>query len=141
MVKVVRIYKKYRQAGSPRGEAGLTLIELMITTVILIVALCGILLLYNFCYTRSIESTNRITATAEAYGTLEEIRAHNFTSIMADYNGMVFTVPQLSGTKTSAITYVPGTGSQLLEASVTVNWLDKQNRNEALTLTTMVANK
>lgn len=120
---------------------GFTLIELLLAIFILVFVLSGLLHVFNHCLALSTQSANIVTATAEAYSILEEIRVHNYGDIMGDYNGSTFPLPELNGSSTVNTSYVGSTNFELLQVSVTVNYTEKSNRAMSLTLTTLIADR
>jgi Tfp pilus assembly protein PilV len=118
-----------------------SLVEILIAAVILIIVLGGLLHLFNHCLTLSTQSANIVTATAEGYSKLEEIRLHEYDDIVADYNGNVFALQQLNGNCLVNAAYVDETNQNLLQVTVTVNYIEKANRAATLTLTTLIAKR
>ncbi|MFH1868298.1 MAG: prepilin-type N-terminal cleavage/methylation domain-containing protein [Candidatus Omnitrophota bacterium] len=131
-----------RKSNAPNG---LTMIELAIVIAILAIALCGSLSLFNYCYDSITRARNTADAVTEAQTKLEQIRSADYHRIATDYPvGIVYPVPNLpGGTSTVAIVYGPiaGTNSELLEAAVTVSWLEKGGGARSLSLATMIANR
>lgn len=124
-----------------KNKPGFTLIELLLAIAVLITALCGLLLLFNYCYALTIQAGNITFATAEAYGMLEEIRAQDYADIMNDYNGDVFNMQQPVGNGIININFIPGTNNELLQATVTVNWQERGNRALQLIITTLITER
>ena len=123
-----------------KEKRAFTLVELLIASGIMIIALCGLVLLFNYCYFLSIQAGNITRATAEGYGKLEQIRAHNYLSIVTDFNGD-FTLTQLPGTGTTTATYVTGTNSNLIEVAVNVSWSERGNRIANFSITSLIAQR
>lgn len=120
---------------------GFTLIELLLAAAVLVVALGGLLHLFNYCLTLSIQAANTVTATAEAYSKLEEIRLYNYSDIVDTYDGSTFNLEQLIGTGAVSASYVSDTNSELIQASVTVSYTEKGNRTISLSLATLIAKR
>ena len=129
---------KQREEGLQKA---FTLIELSLSMGILVVALCGLLLLFNVCYSLSVQARNSSIAAAEARSSIEQMHAHNYSTIVADYNGVVFPLTALNGNKTVTAAYVAGAGTGLLQADVTVTWQVRGGGLQNLTLSALIAER
>lgn len=122
---------------------GVTLLELMITVIILAVVLVGLLQLFVYCFNLNEISGNLTVAISEAQGKLEEIRNHNFSDIADDYDsggspGNTFNLAQLIGTGTINI---DDSNSELLEIEIVVSWQNKGNRVIETSLVSLIAKR
>ncbi|MFH0731895.1 MAG: prepilin-type N-terminal cleavage/methylation domain-containing protein [Candidatus Omnitrophota bacterium] len=123
------------------SKRGFTLIEVMLVAAILVIALCGALELYSYCYGLCIQAAHVTSAIAESYSKMEEIRRHDFVTIIDAYNGVEFDLTQLTGTGVTAAGYVANTDSQLIEVTIDLNWTEKASRVSTYTLTSYIVNK
>lgn len=105
-------------------KIGFSLVEVILATAILAFALVGILGTYVTCLVLITTSQNVNAATNAAQGIIEEIRSTPFTQIIANYNGMVFTVNDIPFSR--GVVYINNTtapaSSDLLEATVSICW-------------------
>ncbi|GAG07736.1 unnamed protein product [marine sediment metagenome] len=134
---------KGKLKGKWNSSTGLSLIELMVTVVILAIVLIGLLQLFIYCLGLGQMAGNLTIAITEAQGKLEEIRNHNFNDIADDYGlggspGNTFNLAQLIGTGTINI---DDTNSELLEIEIVVSWQDKLNRVIQTSLVSLIAKR
>ncbi|MFC1709112.1 hypothetical protein ACFL2J_03510 [Candidatus Omnitrophota bacterium] len=113
-------------------SGGFIMVELIIAIVILVVVLVGYLQLFVYCLGLAETSGNITLATTEAQDKLEQMRNHNFDTLVFDYSsggfpGDTFILNQLSGT--GVIYFIPGANPQLHEVEIVVSWVDEKNRN------------
>lgn len=140
--KAFNNYKSRYRKG--KFVTGFTLLELLIACGVLIVALCGLLLLFNYCYALAMQAGHTTMATAGAYGKLEEIRNYDYTGIISNYNGTTFTIDgleQFNGNGAVTVAYVDGTNYELLQVNIDVNWQERGNRTLTLPLASLIAKK
>lgn len=106
------------------NKLGFSLVEVILATAILAFALVGILGTYVTCLVLTTTSRNMNAATDAAQGIIEEIRSTPFTQIIANYNGMVFTVNDIPSSV--GVVYIDNTtapaNSNLFEATVSICW-------------------
>lgn len=110
--------------------AGAFLIELMIAVAILVIVLVGYLQLSIYCFGLTETTRNLTVAITEVQGKLEEMRNHNFDSIVGDYSqggdpGNTFSLTQLDG---MGVIYIDNTNPELLEIEIFASWQEKGNR-------------
>lgn len=105
-------------------KSGFTLVEVLVTTAILAVAICGVLLVYTSCSTLIVTSRDSNIAMSAAMQIMEDIKADPFDQIAGDYNGMKFTVAGLPANKSEGFVYVNNTAgsSEFLTVTVSVCW-------------------
>lgn len=111
---------------------GFTLLELMIASAILLIAICGLLVTFVTCALMNESNNNLVVATNDAQYVLEEIKALGYSDI-SGYASPVF--DNLEG---EAITLNKDIGTQIAEVTVNVNWTERQ-RNKAISLSTRIA--
>jgi hypothetical protein len=111
---------------------GLTLLELMITSAILLIAICGLLVTFASCILMNESNDNLVVAANDAQYVLEEIKALPYADIQ-DYSP-----PALDNLQGEAITLNKDIGTQITEVTVNVNWTERQ-RNKAVSLSTRIA--
>jgi type II secretory pathway pseudopilin PulG len=111
-------------------QKGSFLIELLIAIVILVIVLVGYLQLFISCFGLS-ETSRRLTfAISQTQGKLEEIRNHNFSTIVVDYGlggnpGNTFSLIPLNG---EGVIYINNTNPHLLTVEIAASIQDKGNR-------------
>ena len=108
-----------------RKIRGFTLVELLLATAILAIVLTGLLQVFIRSSMLTEITRNKTAAMNEALGKMEEIRGYDFDSVLADYDGSVFALTQLTGWGFIEVTSVQ-TG--LLEVEIAVGWEDKFGR-------------
>ncbi len=121
------------------NKSGFTLIELMIGAAVLIIALVGLLATYTGSFNLNETARNLTIAMNVNQEKLEEIRNHDFDSIVTDYSsggspGDTFSPSLLDG---SGIIEVINDGSDvpagvtspdLIQVTITISWRQKGNR-------------
>ena len=117
-----------------RSNAGFTLMELMVTAAILVVAITGLLSAFISTSLLSQVNHNKVIAVNDAQyvleklvdGTYGDLLSHtedDFTNLNLDNESIYVSVSEASGVKT---------------ATVYVNWTERQ-KNESLNITTQIA--
>jgi len=113
---------------------GFTLLELMIATVVLMIAIGGLLMAFTSCMLLSESNSNLTTAVNDAQYILEEIKGLDYANI----DVYAASPPQFSNLDSEIITTaVTGTGT-IKEITVNVAWVERQ-RNRNFQLSTRVA--
>ncbi|MDP8264832.1 MAG: type II secretion system protein [Candidatus Aceula lacicola] len=107
-----------------------TLAELLVVTVILGVAIVGMVNLFIYTSVAATLAGNKTLAVAAAQSKMEEIRNHDYSLIATDYAsggtpGDTFFLSQVNGT---GVIYIDSSNAQLLEIKVVVSWEDKYDR-------------
>lgn len=101
------------------SKKGFTLVEALLATVIIAVALCGIMAAYVGCFGLLTTSKNVNIATNYAQGLMEQIRNTPFPQITSfTYNPTVPNMPQ-----NSIVVYVDDTNPELLKVTISVCWM------------------
>jgi prepilin-type N-terminal cleavage/methylation domain-containing protein len=102
-------------------KAGFSLVEVLMATAILAFAIVGILGTYVTCLVLITTSQNVNAATNAAQGIIEEIRSAPFPQLVADYNGITFTVNDIPSSM--GVVYVDDTtNAEFLDITVSVCW-------------------
>ena len=103
------------------SKAGMTLVEVMVSTGIILISVLGIL----YSYVKAIE----LNAIGETSGIalravkdkVEEIKAYSFSNISAHYNNTTFTVAGLNGKGAIYVT-TPNVSTHLIQVKVVYCW-------------------
>lgn len=109
-------------------ENGFTLLELLIASGILIIALTGLLATYAACFDLTETTRNSNLALNAAQETLEEMRDVNFLNIFSVYNGTTFQVSGMSTNSSLGYIVVNNSNSDLLNVVIGVCWRQKGSR-------------
>lgn len=136
------------------GEGGFTLLELMIAVAILIVGIIGILAVFAYCYGLNETSRNITQAANDGRAVFETMRDESATGIsnIANTNWNLWaksTGPTASG-KTNSVPLTSLTqedittdisGSDPLQITLTVNWLERGGRQGQIQLVTLMTER
>ncbi|MFH0754627.1 MAG: hypothetical protein V2A70_08680 [Candidatus Omnitrophota bacterium] len=97
------------------GSSGMTLVEVMVSTGILLVASVGIV--YSFVKCIELDAIGRVTTVAVqgVKNKLEEVKASSFAQIYNNYNGATFAISGVTG---RGVIYVNNSNSKLLQVKV-----------------------
>ena len=129
------------------GEKGVSLIEVLITTLIIVGTLVGVLQAYIYSVYLSQLNRDMTIALDDANDMMESIRSTEFANLLTDYPDGLADGPAgnsyaslaggylLSG-ETITVTYTD-TGAVPLEILVSVSWGDMKMVSRTLALTTM----
>ncbi|MFA5147519.1 MAG: hypothetical protein WC491_00165 [Candidatus Omnitrophota bacterium] len=107
---------------------GFTLLELMLASTILIVAICGLLASYVLCFSLTETAKNMTLASNAIQFKLEEMRDHTFGDVSADYDNTTFTVSGFSAGQAIGAITVESISTDLLRVTVSVCWRQGGNR-------------
>jgi len=124
-----RIVVKKKHFLSVRG---LTLIELMIATGILVVVLSGLLLTFISCILLNESNNNLVIAVNDAQYVLEQIKGLAYSEIGN------YTVPQFNNLANETVTLTRSIGTRIAEVAVDVSWIERQ-RQRNFQLSTRIA--
>lgn len=113
-----------KQIRQTTAESGFTLVEVVLAAGILAFILVAMVKVFIYSSTQAELAGNKTLATLAAQSRLEEIRNHDYDSIVSDYDGSTFDPPGLNG---KGKVYVGGS-AELLEIEIVVCWQDKYNR-------------
>jgi type IV pilus modification protein PilV len=128
------------QACRSPNQRGFTLIEALISLVVLSLGLFGLMQIQTRVMTDTGDSKTRTAAANLALEKLEELRASSYAGIVSDDAGE--TVPaQPGGTTDFTRSWVvtSHTSPPYKEVSVTTSWTNADRNTESLTLTTFIA--
>jgi Tfp pilus assembly protein PilV len=123
--------------GNKPSAAGLTLLEVMFTSVLLLIAITA--LLYTFMNCIFLNSSNKelLTAANDAQYVLEQIKSRAFSQIES-YSPPVFTNLLNENIPAPTVTVV---SSRVKQVTVNVSWTDKRRRTRQFALTTRVVSQ
>jgi len=102
---------------------GFTLPELLIASVVLVLAFVGIILTYIRCMELSEMSRNSSLAVAAVKTKMAEINNSDFNLLFVNYNNAPFTPATLNNAR--GVTYIDNTTSDLFIIRVAVCWQQK----------------
>jgi type II secretory pathway pseudopilin PulG len=111
-----------------RKVRGFTLLELMLASTMLIVAVCGLLASYVTCFDLIETAKNMTLATNAIQFKLEEIRDYDFGEIAAEYDNTTFTVSGFANGQAIGAVAVENITADLLRVTVSVCWRQRGNR-------------
>jgi type II secretory pathway pseudopilin PulG len=107
---------------------GFTLLELMISVSVLIVALVGILGVFAHLVSLNENSSKLTLAVAACQGKLEEMRNSNFTTLYTTYNGTSFNPNGFSSGEAKGAISINNSNPNLLQVYVSVSWRTRSSR-------------
>ncbi|HAJ57806.1 MAG TPA: hypothetical protein DCL35_08635 [Candidatus Omnitrophica bacterium] len=105
-----------------KNNKGFTLLELMIASAVIIVALAGLLSTYVACLELNETTKNTNLALNSAQKVLEEIRSSTFSGIASAYNGYNFSVSGIEVNESLGFVYIDDTDASLLNITIGVCW-------------------
>ncbi len=109
-------------------EHGFTLIELMISVSVLIVALAGLLGVFAHLISLNENSSKLTLAVAACQTKLEEIRNSTFSNTYATYNGASFNPQGFTSGEAKGAISVNNSNPNLLQVYISVSWRTRSNR-------------
>lgn len=109
-------------------KSGFTLLELMITAGVLIVALAGLLGVFAHLISLNENSGKLTVAVAGCQAKLEEMRASNFSGLYTAYNGASFNPDGFSLGAAKGSIYINNSNPDLLQVFVSSSWKTRSNR-------------
>lgn len=107
---------------------GFTLLELMLASTILIVAICGLLASYVLCFSLTETAKNMTLATNAIQFKLEEIRDYDFAEIAPEYDNTTFAVNGFAAGQAIGAISVENITTDLLRVTISVCWRQGGNR-------------
>ena len=121
---------EYGRSKSYRtSDEGFTLVEILITSTILIIVIVGLIQLFIYCSILSESTGNLSVALTEGQAKIEEIRNHDYSLTSTDYAssgtpGNKFSLTQVTG---KGVIYINSSNSDLLQVDIVVCWINNQN--------------
>ena len=110
------------------NKYGFTLIELMISVSVLIVALAGLLGVFAHLISLNENSSKLTLAVAACQAKLEEIRNSTFSNTYATYNGASFNPQGFTSGEAKGAISVNNSNPNLLQVYISVSWRTRSNR-------------
>ena len=102
-----------------RSRAGLTLVEVMVSVAIVLIATLGIMLTYVQALELNMIGKGAVLASHGVKNKIEEIKSSPFGMIFVNYNNSTFTIPGLTG---KGVVYVNNQNPGLLVVKVVFCW-------------------
>ena len=121
--------------SNKQSTAGLTLLEVMFTSALLLIAITALLYTFVNCILLNASNKELLTAANDAQYVLEQIKSRAFSDIIGDY-----APPDLANLQNETIS-VPteaSISSRVKEVTVNVSWTDKRRRARSYVLTTRI---
>ncbi|MBU1147969.1 MAG: prepilin-type N-terminal cleavage/methylation domain-containing protein [Candidatus Omnitrophica bacterium] len=107
---------------------GFTLLELMITAAILVIAITGLLALFTGLSSLNQNSKNITLAMIACQDKMEEIRDSDFSTLYVNYNGANFDPAGFPTADAEGAISINNTDPDLLEVCAAVSWRERSNR-------------
>ncbi|MEW5895476.1 MAG: hypothetical protein AB1650_06945 [Candidatus Omnitrophota bacterium] len=104
---------------------GVSLIEFLVSFVILVLVTGGILFSYIRCMEFIELSKNMSIAVQAAQSRMDQIKATNYSLVSSSFNGISFAIPNLNGI---GVTYIDNSVADLLDVNVVICWRNKNDR-------------
>ena len=116
-----------------RKSSGFTLAEVLVAIIVLAMVIVGLLTVFVQCSTLADLSGNTTLALSDARTKLEEIRNHNFITIVDDYAeggtpGNVFGLPSFASGMGAGRVYINQITPDLLQVKVVACWQNRDGR-------------
>lgn len=105
--------------------AGFTLVELLVSSALLILAVTGVLLSYIRALELNEISKNSSLAVQSARTRMDQIKNATYSTVKGTYNNVSFSV---SGLDAKGVSYVDDSVPKLLKITVPVTWKQKNGR-------------
>lgn len=111
-----------------RHNSGLTLLELIIATAILVVAISGLLAIFIGLFSMN-EGARKLTlATTAAQDKMEEIRNSDYAALYTAYNGTSFNPDGFATAEAKGAVSIDNTDPDLLKVHISVSWKERSNK-------------
>ena len=129
------------QQKSKCTDQGFTLLEVLVTMVILSIGLLGTLGLTTGVIRGNFFSKNITSATAVAQSQLEAVQREGYTNATTTKFPTTAQVVSMGGVNFSRVTTIANNApaANMKTVSVTVNWYEANNTQRAITLQTILA--
>ena len=111
-----------------KNTSGLTLLEVMIATAILVIAISGLLATFTGLFSLNENARNLSLAIISAQDKMEEIRESNFNNIYNTYNNASFDVAGFDPGEAKGSISIDNSDPDLLEVYASVSWRERSNR-------------
>lgn len=120
-----------------------TLVEVLITTVILTVVFTGLIKLIINCTTLSKSAESLTYAIGEAQSKIEEIKNSSYDNVVSNYDNTTFNLNAISGGtgKIKVSEIGADVVSDLLEVDLSINWDDTSGRARSTVLRALIPRK
>lgn len=137
---MIRAENKMTQK-SKCADQGFTLLEVLVTVVILSIGLLGTLGLTTGVIRGNFFSKNITSATAVAQSQLEAVQREGFENVTTTKFPTTAQVVSMGGVSFSRITTIANNtpATNMKTVSVTVNWYEANNTQRSITLQTILA--
>ena len=142
---MTKLKKDKEQSLNKKYSKGVTLIELLFATVILVVALCGLLEFYVNCLFLNDSTRNLTLAVSHAQYVMEEISDSDFASLESavvngswDWNEAEISSKNLMSLSDETIDTAIFQSGDPLGIAVLVSWKDRNGRSQQKVLQTLV---
>lgn len=109
-------------------KKGFTLLEILVASGILVIALTGLLATYAACFDLVETTRNSNLALNAAQKTLEEMRNVNFLNIFSSYNGTTFQASGMTANSSLGFISINNSNPNLLSVAVGVCWRQRGSR-------------
>ncbi len=123
--------------GNKRPVAGLTLLEVVFTSAILLIAIAALLYTFVNCILLNASNKELLTAANDAQYVLEQVKSLAFSQIES-YTPPVFT--NLLN-ESIPVPTVSSISSRVKQVTVNVSWTDKRRRTRDFSLTTRIVSQ
>ncbi len=110
------------------NKSGFTLLELMISVSVLIVALVGLLGVFTHLISLNENSSKLTLAVTACQAKLEEIRNSTFSNIYTTYDGTNFNPQGFASGEAKGAISINNSNPSLLQVFVSVSWMTRSNR-------------
>lgn len=107
---------------------GFTLLELMVTAAVLVIAITGLLALFTGLSSLNENSKNISLAMTACQDKMEEIRDSDFSTLYTIYNGANFNPAGFPAADAKGNVSIINTNPDLLEICISVSWRERSNR-------------
>lgn len=118
--------------GGNKKIYGFTLLEVMIATAILVIAISGLLATFAGLSSLNENSKKLTLATTSTHDKMEEIRdflnSNGLTDTYSTYNGQAFDPDGFRANEAKGAVSIDNTNPDYLEISVSVSWTERTNK-------------
>lgn len=111
-----------------KDNSGITLLELMIATAVLVVAITGLVAIFTRFPSLNENARKLSLAVTASQDKMEEIRNSDFGILYTTYNGVSFDPAGFPPSEAEGSIYIDNTNPNLLAIYVSVSWMESSNR-------------